>query len=123
MIGHDHEIGNGGAWEAAMHCHQQRFHNLAAGQQRRARALINEARKAPLRGASRGTDGGLQPPNPCWVRLLCLCAPEPLRGGIGLGMPFKGYCDEEELPAGMMELHFHVQEILSDKRLRYKRAA
>ena len=109
MIGHDHEIGNGGAWEAAMHCHQQLFHNLAAGQQRRARALINEARKAPLRGASRGTDGG--------------CAPEPLRGGIGLGMPFNGYCDEEELPAGMMELHFHVQVILSEKRLRYKSAA
>ena len=70
---------------------------------------INEARKAPLRGASRGTDGG--------------CAPEPLRGGIGLGMPFNGYCDEEELPAGMMELHFHVKEILSEKRLRYKSAA
>ena len=52
-----------------------------------------------------------------------LAAPEPLRGGIGLGMPFNGYCDEEELPAGMMELHFHMQEILSEKRLRHKRAA
>ena len=71
----------------------------------------------------RGTDGGLQPPNPCWVRLLCHCAPEPLRGGIGLGMPFNGYCDEEELPAGMMELHFHVQEILSEERIGYKEAA
>ena len=89
MIGHDHEIGNGGAWEATMHCHQQRFHNLAAGQQRRARALINEPRKAPLRGA----------------------------------LPLNGYCDEEELPASMMELHFHVKEILSEKRLRYKSAA
>ena len=47
----------------------------------------------PLRGASRGTDGGLQPPNPCGVRLLCHCAPEPLRGGIGLGMPFNGFSD------------------------------
>ena len=89
MIRHDHEIGNGGAWEAAMHCHQQCFHNLAAGQQRRARALINEARKGPLRGA----------------------------------LPLNSYCDEKELPAGMMKLHFHVKEILSEKRLRYKRAA
>ena len=89
MIGHDHEIGNGGACEAAMYYHQQRFHNLAAGQQHWARALINEPRKAPLRGA----------------------------------LPFNGYCDEEELPAGMMRLHFHVKEILSEKRLRHKRAA
>ena len=52
-----------------------------------------------------------------------LAAPESRWGGIGLGMPFNGYCDEKELPAGMMELHFHVQEILSEKRLRYKSAA
>ena len=118
MIGPDHEIGNGGAWETAMHRHQQRFHNLAAGQQRRARALINEAGKG---GWRRGRDGGLPPPNPCEARLLCFCAPEPLLGEIAL--PLNGNCDEEELAAGMMELHFHVQKILSEKRLSHKEAA
>lgn len=108
MIGHDHEIGNGGAWEAAMHCHQQRFHNLAAGQQRRARALINEARKG---GWRQGRDGG--------------CAPELLLGWaiLACALPLNGNCDEEELPSGVMELQFHAHEILSKKRFSYKEAA
>ena len=46
MVWHDHEIGNRYAWEAAVHRHQQRLHGLAAGQQRRARALVYEARKS-----------------------------------------------------------------------------
>ena len=73
-------------------------------------------------GALRGEGTGLAAPEPLRGEIaLPLAAPEPLRGEIAL--PFNGNRDEEELPAGMMELHFHTGRILPEKRLGRKEAA